>query len=81
MAYPKRKRVVRCSVCSQCAEHLPLGFTSVPRLCCVQFGIDVEYDDGCTFGELGEHCTATDAPEVMLMGEHAAHGDTDEKGM
>lgn len=48
------RRVVRCARCSLCASWLPAGFTSTEHMRCTSFCVDVEPEDGCTFGERGE---------------------------
>lgn len=60
------KRVTRCGKCALRAVYTPCGFTSVPELICTRTGEGVDEEDGCTFGEIGEHQSAIMPCEVYL---------------
>lgn len=47
--------VVRCGNCGECSYVLPAGFLSERQLFCTRFdNMEVDADDGCTFGSDGE---------------------------
>lgn len=47
--------VVRCGRCGECCYVLPAGFLSEMQLFCTKFdNMEVDAEDGCTFGSDGE---------------------------
>lgn len=53
------KHVVRCKDCKRCAVCTPVGFLEDPTYICTWLEnddgpLEVEPDDGCTFGKRGE---------------------------
>ena len=67
--------VVRCSKCGNRVVAYPVGFESKCRLHCSRFYMEVDDNDGCTFGHVGEATTGTYAPEVVITGQSATNGD------
>lgn len=61
------RRVTRCGSCCMGAVVTPIGFTSRETLVCTRMGgVEVEPDDGCTWGEKGPLGTASDHVDVDL---------------
>lgn len=48
------KRVTRCKDCANRAYDLGVGFTPITTMVCGMMGLEVEEDDGCTFGMKGD---------------------------
>lgn len=68
------KEVTRCSECVNRVHDLGVGFIPNTRLICSMIGCEVEFDDGCTFGEVGDGGYATRECEIILDGHAAVNG-------
>lgn len=47
------KRAIECRKCSNCVIYFTAGFLSVPNYYCSLFCMNVDKNDGCTFGIKG----------------------------
>lgn len=73
------KPVVRCRECGYRALLQEAGFTGQVKRFCLKFGskdspMEVEPDDGCTFGELGEPTYIRLDYDVQLGSDAAVNG-------
>lgn len=69
------RRCHRCGTCSSCGVLRPAGFTSEESRRCTRFGIDVDADDGCTFGDADGERAATEGVTATLPGDWNRRGD------
>ena len=68
------KKVTRCKDCDNRVIDLGVGFSSTPKLICSQMCIEVEEDDGCTFGLKGDGGYAVRELDVTIQGREAVNG-------
>lgn len=69
------KRVARCKDCPNRVYDFGVGFVPSTTMLCSQFGIEVEDDDGCTFGSKGGKAGyVTRGYDVSLDGYAAVNG-------
>ena len=73
------KPVVHCRECGYRALLQEVGFTGQVKRFCLRFGskddpLEVEPNDGCTFGELGEPSYIRSNYDVQLGGDAAING-------
>lgn len=72
--HKRREDIVRCAGCSLAAVTVPCGFIAEPILRCTERNLsEVDIDDGCTMGVLGEPQPMNDKYDVDLS---AAYGQT-----
>ena len=73
--YMSLKEIIRCKDCANRMYDLGVGFTAEVNIICVDNGRQVDEDDGCTFGIVGEHCGyASRDYDVSLNGHEAVNG-------
>ncbi len=63
-----------CGSCSSAAVKPHVGFFGEDEVWCTCFGMRVDRDDGCTFGERGEPTTAVRLLDIDLGGDAATQG-------
>lgn len=68
------KKVTRCNKCVNRVYDLGIGFMPNTRLICGMIGCEVEFDDGCTFGEVGDGAYATKEYEININGYATVNG-------
>ena len=69
------KEVVRCKDCMNRMYDYGVGFTAEVSIICADSGRQVDEDDGCTFGMVGEDCGCVSRDyEVVLNGHETVNG-------
>lgn len=69
------KDVIRCEDCAYRLYDLGVGFTAVTTMLCGMIGREVDPDDGCTFGIVGDGGYVVREIDVSIEGREAVNGD------
>ena len=68
------KKVIRCGECANRMYDLGIGFVPHTTMLCGVIGCEVEDDDGCTFGMIGEGGYVSKKYDVDISGYAAVNG-------
>lgn len=68
------KKVIKCSECANRAYDIGIGFVPYTTMLCSVLGCEVEDDDGCTFGMIGEGGYVSKKYDVDISGYAAVNG-------
>lgn len=65
------KKIVRCGKCENRIIDNGVGFTKISKLKCGHFHMDVDKDDGCTFGKEGDQIYSLCRHQDVDLGSHS----------
>ena len=68
------KKVIRCRQCANRMYDMGVGFVPHVTMLCGILGCEVEDDDGCTFGVVGEGGYVSKKYDVDINGYAAVNG-------